>query len=102
MNLCGGFIDYTRGMKTDYGQWRPGWSPAAAKEWWEKPLGPVELDQLRDTFVEAISDGSMLDVPGRARIGGIQKHLPSGRGRPRRRPLRPRSMRNHSDPDDGG
>jgi Domain of unknown function (DUF1906) len=53
MALCGGQIDYTRGMRTDYGQWRPGWSPGG-EEWWERPLTVTELQQIQQAFTDAL------------------------------------------------
>jgi hypothetical protein len=53
MALCGGTIDYCRATTADYGQWRPGWSPAGG--WWTRPLGAAELAQLRTAFEGALA-----------------------------------------------
>lgn len=52
VTLCGGTIDHTRAVIADYGQWRPGWSPAGG--WWTRPLGDRELGQLRGAFEGAL------------------------------------------------
>lgn len=53
VSACGGQVDFCQAVTADFGQWKPGWSPAGG--WWTRPLGAAELDQLRDVFAGALA-----------------------------------------------